>query len=319
MGGTESTPVVPEGARLKKIYLHFEEGDEANHLTLKLTIPSKWSGATVDRLKEFFLDTYNERKPDNKVDPNAYHLERSENRALRGDETIHDTIKNRDDIYVKLGPSTYKHKKDLADEERERLAPKDLVQCKNFGCREKFNPVENHASACKHHTKPPTFHDTKKGWQCCTEKLVYDWEQFELIEPCAVGFHSTTGIAPPPKEESTGFGAPVLVVPAPAVKSIDEYNQNNPNAVTAVSAAAPKSKPAAVRTDGKARCVNYGCQKEYVVAENNERACPHHVGAPIFRDAGKHWSCCPKIVKYDFDEFLKIPPCVVTAHTDQRA
>ncbi|ETV71624.1 hypothetical protein H257_13084 [Aphanomyces astaci] len=315
MGGAESTPVVPEGARLKKIYLHFEEGDEANHLTLKLTIPSKWSGATVDRLKEFFLETYNERRPENKVDPNAYHLERTENRVIRGDETIHDTIKNRDDIYVKIGPSTFKHKKDLADEERERAAPKDLVQCKNFGCRDKFNPADNHASACKHHTKPPTFHDTKKGWQCCTEKLVYDWEQFELIEPCAVGFHSTTGIAPP-KEERSGFGAPVLVVPAPApmVKSIDDYNQKNPSTVTAV----PKPKPVVVRTDGKAKCVNFGCQKEYVVADNDERACPHHVGAPVFRDAGKHWSCCPKIVKYDFDEFLKIPPCVVTAHTDQR-
>ncbi|KAF0709598.1 Aste57867_5823 [Aphanomyces stellatus] len=318
MGGTESTPVVPEGARLKKVYLHFEEGDEANHLTLKLTIPSKWSGATIDRLKEFFLETYNERKPENKVDPHAYHLERSEGRLLRGDETIHEMVKNRDDIYVKVGPSTFKHKKDIADEERERLQPKDLIQCKNFGCREKYYDSENHAAACKHHTLPPKFHDGKKGWTCCQEKLAYDWEEFEKIEPCAVGFHSATGIDAP-KPEPTGFGAPVLVVPPPvATKSIDDYNQTNPNAVTAVSSAKSTKPKPAPRTDGKARCVNYGCQKEYVVAENNETACPHHAGAPVFRDERKFWSCCPKSVKYDFDEFLKIAPCVVGAHTDVR-
>ncbi len=53
MGATESHPVVPDGARVKKIYLHFEEGeDDKQHLTLKLTIPSKWTGATIERLKQ---------------------------------------------------------------------------------------------------------------------------------------------------------------------------------------------------------------------------------------------------------------------------
>ncbi|CAK4646661.1 hypothetical protein LEN26_020061 [Aphanomyces euteiches] len=322
MGGSESMPVVPEGARLKKVYLHFEECEEANHLTLKLTIPSKWSGATIDRLKEFFLETYNERKPDNKVNPVEYHLERSEGRILRGDETIHEMIKNRDDIYVKPGPSTFKHRKDFADEERERQQPRDLIQCKNFGCREKFNDANNHATACKHHTQPPTFHDGKKGWQCCMEKLAYDWEEFEKIAPCAVGFHSAVGLAAP-KAEPTGFGAPIPIpaapaAPATALKSIDDYNEKNPDAVTAVSAIkAPKPKPVP-RADGKAKCVNYGCQKEYVVAENNDTSCPHHAGAPVFHDSGKYWSCCPKVIKYDFDEFLKIPPCVVTAHSDLR-
>ena len=61
------------------------------------------------------METYNERKPENKVNPVEYHLERSEGRILRGDETIHEMIKNRDDIYVKPGPSTFKHRKDFAD------------------------------------------------------------------------------------------------------------------------------------------------------------------------------------------------------------
>jgi hypothetical protein len=42
-----------EGAVAKKVYIHYEEGeDEAKHLTLKLTLPSKWAGHTIDYLKE---------------------------------------------------------------------------------------------------------------------------------------------------------------------------------------------------------------------------------------------------------------------------
>jgi hypothetical protein len=73
---------------------------------------------------------------------------------------------------------------------------------------------------------------------------------------------------------------------------------------------------AAARTDGKAKCVNFGCQKEYVVAENHATACTHHAGAPVFHDAGKFWSCCPKAVKYDFDAFLQVPGCTTSAHSD---
>ena len=105
---------------------------------------------------------------------------------------------------------------------------------------------------------------------------------------------------------------------AAPLKSIDDYNQKNPNAVTAVSAAKENQTTTArpKRTDGKAKCVNFGCQQEYAVAENDDTSCNHHVGAPVFHDANKYWSCCPKNVKYDFDSFLKVPGCVVSAHTD---
>lgn len=76
---------------------------------------------------------------------------------------------------------------------------------------------------------------------------------------------------------------------------------------------------APVRTDGKARCVNYGCQKEYVVAENPADACSHHTGPPVFHDAGKFWSCCPKNVKYDFESFLQVPGCAKSSHRDTKA
>lgn len=41
------------GAVPKKVYMHYEEGgDEAAHLTLKMTLPSKWASHTVDYLKD---------------------------------------------------------------------------------------------------------------------------------------------------------------------------------------------------------------------------------------------------------------------------
>ncbi len=66
----------------------------------------------------------------------------------------------------------------------------------------------------------------------------------------------------------------------------------------------------------EAKCINKGCQKLYVVAENTDTSCVHHVGNPIFHDAKKSWSCCPSIVKYDFDSFLEIKGCVVSRHND---
>lgn len=125
--------------------------------------------------------------------------------------------------------------------------------------------------------------------------------------------------------------------PKPVLKSIEEYNQKNPDAVTAVSCTMSSEKyviacdlsdfandfvfrktTPPIRTDGKARCVNHGCQKEYVVTENDEDACKYHTGAPVFHDAVKYWSCCPKNVKYDFDEFLTVPGCAVGPHKDTK-
>lgn len=125
----------------------------------------------------------------------------------------------------------------------------NLLQCRNFGCTQKFEEAENSDTACRHHQAPPTFHDLKKGWQCCSTKMVYDWDEFERIEPCAVGRHSavapTAQFAQSPTvaaaEGAAAAGAPAPVA-APILKSIDDYNKTNPNAVTAVSAAVDTQK-----------------------------------------------------------------------------
>ena len=47
-----TTPAKIEGAVPKKVYMHYEEGEEETTLLLKMTLPSKWAGHTVDYLKE---------------------------------------------------------------------------------------------------------------------------------------------------------------------------------------------------------------------------------------------------------------------------
>ncbi|KAJ0393164.1 hypothetical protein ATCC90586_004917 [Pythium insidiosum] len=320
-----AAPVKVEGAVPKKVYMHYEEGEEALHVTLKMTLPSKWAGHTVDYLKEFFVDHYNKKKPDNTVEAACFHLEKKAGVALFGDDLLHTAVEKYDDLFLKAGAS--KSRPPKPEVAKAPVAASNLQQCKNYGCRQKFDESDNHDSACRHHVKPPLFHDTKKGWQCCSSKMVYDWDDFEKIEPCAVGRHSTTDpgslFAQSPTvalAESAGASSTSSSVPAPVLKSIDDYNKSNPDAVTAVSAAVEtQAAPAPVRTDGKARCVNYGCQKEYVVADNHAQACSHHTGAPVFHDAGKYWSCCPKAVKYDFEAFLQVPGCATSAHRDTKA
>ncbi|CAN0464382.1 unnamed protein product, partial [Ectocarpus sp. 12 AP-2014] len=54
-------------------------------------------------------------------------------------------------------------------------------------------------------------------------------------------------------------------------------------------------------------CVNLGCQKDFVVAENQRDSCRYHRLNPVFHDGGKHWGCCPDQVKYEFEDFMAVP------------
>ena len=64
------------------------------------------------------------------------------------------------------------------------------VKCKRPGCGKNFSENNNNGDSCKFHSGKPIFHDIKKGWECCG-KIVYDWTEFEKIEGCCVGPHST--------------------------------------------------------------------------------------------------------------------------------
>ena len=86
-------------------------------------------------------------------------------------------------------------------------------------------------------------------------------------------------------------------------------NKANPNAVSATDEIEQTKKKLTQSTrkeDGTATCLNKGCQKNFLVAENNPNACTYHSKEPVFHDTVKYWSCCPANVSYDFDAFLNI-------------
>ena len=60
-------------------------------------------------------------------------------------------------------------------------------------------------------------------------------------------------------------------------------------------------------------CRNAGCGVRYTEAENADDACRYHPGPPVFHERKKGWACCDVHV-YDFDEFMRVPPCARGRH-----
>lgn len=61
------------------------------------------------------------------------------------------------------------------------------------------------------------------------------------------------------------------------------------------------------------QCYNKGCGQKFKEEENSDDVCRHHPGNPVFHDALKGWSCCPKKCT-DFTDFLNIPGCTTGRH-----
>eukprot|EP00752_Nemacystus_decipiens_P003243 g3001.t1 len=317
-----------------KVYVHYEEGSDAElHVTLKLTLPKKWNDESPVKLLKLFVDSYNKRKPDNQLEVDECHLETGSGseQALGKGDTIGATITDRADVYVRpgatkegLGAAASAAAAAAAAAADEAAAKRAAVparagalRCRNFGCNQYYDEVNNSENACRFHTAPPIFHDTRKGWGCC-EKRVYDWDEFEQLQGCQVGRHSTVD----PKDRlppSPPNGEQVAAKPAPVLKSIQNYNAENPTAATAAGSAAAAisaKKKCTRRADGTASCVNLGCQKDFVVAENTRDSCRYHRLNPVFHDGGKYWRCCPDQVKYEFEDFMAVPGCCVGFHDD---
>ncbi|CEF99603.1 Cysteine/histidine-rich domain [Ostreococcus tauri] len=87
---------------------------------------------------------------------------------------------------------------DASEKSVEETKPEPIINvdpdawqtCKRPGCGLKFRERDNAGDACVFHSGAPIFHETKKGWSCCTaDKLVYDFDDFLKIAPCARGRH----------------------------------------------------------------------------------------------------------------------------------
>lgn len=217
------------------------------------------------------------------------------------------------------------HKKSRTNPKKERME-QELV-CKRNGCRKKYLESKNTETSCKYHSGKPIFHDRKKGWTCC-KITVYDWDEFEKIEGCTIANHTNIKETPKKGEEfyksSTVATAKRAISNIPdgvKIRSIDDYNKEEEEKKKAEEEklAAEKSKQPVVEKkpfitkNGKWRCTNKGCVKEYDHETEGENECKYHPGNPIFHDFKKSWSCCGATA-YEFDAFLKLPTCAVGSH-----
>ncbi|CAM9101928.1 unnamed protein product [Heterosigma akashiwo] len=306
-----------------KVYVHYEEGsDESLHKTLKLTLPKKWADKETNKVLDLFLESYNAKNPGNLLEMGSVHLENSRGQKMSGQDLVKDLMNDREDIHVRPGaPPAHQEAPAAKEQKSEAQTNEGKLRCRNYGCNQWYLEAENGPEACGHHTAPPIFHDARKGWSCCA-KRVYDWDEFQQIAGCARGPHSTVD------PQVTFAASPTVAAadaaeaknPGPVLKSIDQFNEANPEAVTAAASAVQTLKVSGQkctrRGDGTAKCTNKGCQRDFVVAENTPRSCTYHAANPVFHDTGKYWSCCPGKVKYDFDDFMKIAGCCTGYHQD---
>ena len=178
-----------------RVYLHYDAAEPK--FVIKVKLPKKWVGGPTDNLKSTLVDSYNGKHPEHVLDGGAFHLELKDGVALCGDELVSKRIPDRADIFLVQGASlTVAEEAAAAKATAAAAKPKDdpddpLLTCRRFGCQKKYRESENHETLCRHHVKPPVFHETAKYWSCCLDKKAYDWETFMAIPGCSVGRCST--------------------------------------------------------------------------------------------------------------------------------
>eukprot|EP01039_Chlorochromonas_danica_P009173 gene9173-10126_t len=294
----------------KKIYIHLEDVEGYPCQTSKIQVPKSWSEKEVTDVIKLFADAYNKKNPDNQLDIHQVHFINSDGQKIFSNDKVSEVLEDLGDYHIKLG----RHIR----EQRQEVIDKDALRCRNYGCNQFYKEDDNEEGACCHHAGPPVFHDTAKYWSCCPDRKAYDFESFQQITGCTRSRHCHV------VKEVVISASPNAVTPStdngttpPVLKSISAFNQANPSAVSAASAAAKMTERKSTRqADGTARCQRKGCSKTFVVTENNDQACRYHAGQPIFHDAVKFWSCCSDKKCYDFDEFLAVPGCAVGFHDD---
>jgi hypothetical protein len=174
-----------------KILLRYEpEDDEEDELetSFALTLPKAWLAGPIEKLHKFAVDQFNKKHPSAEISKEDSHLE------LKGVLIANDTIvsesglKEGSDVYLKRGLNVVAKRAVVVENEAATTTtssnrPPGSVPCKRFGCNKYFLPGAN-AEKCLHHKKPPVFHETRKYWACCPDKIGWDWESFQAIPGC---------------------------------------------------------------------------------------------------------------------------------------
>ncbi|KAH8098595.1 hypothetical protein JL720_1552 [Aureococcus anophagefferens] len=192
-----------------KVFIHYEEpAAESLRQTLKITLPKKWEKGPCSNLMDTFVKNYNAKHPENQLNGSQLRIE-TEMRE-----------------FGRRAPRAGGGGAKSGGFEAGAGGPDAMRACKNFGCNKKYCERTNFDGECRHHTKPPVFHETAKYWSCCPHKKAYDWESFMEIKGCAHGKHSD--IKPGAGNVALG-GSHVRGAAGgaagPKLKKIEDYNR----------------------------------------------------------------------------------------------
>ncbi|KAK3273060.1 hypothetical protein CYMTET_18682 [Cymbomonas tetramitiformis] len=232
-------------------------------------------------------------------------------------------------------------------------ASRKLHWCQRVGCNVQFSPEDNGDAACLYHPGSPVFHDGIKKWSCC-KKQSHDFSAFMSLPGCVRGCHTNVpqNMDPSPAPQQLPDDG-VLQAPQQGCSRCQNgfFCSDHSYCFTAHPSSQPAAGPpgdlatrppkeAAIRTkkaaipqvakltiteipseatelqvilDTVQTCGRQGCGEKFSERENHGSACRYHPGPPVFHERQKGWSCC-NVMVYDFDEFLRIPPCSVARH-----
>ena len=195
------------------------------------------------------------------------------------------------------------------------------LKCKNKGCLKKYKLSENNEKACLYHPGLPIFHDFKKGWTCC-KKIVYSWDEFAKLVGCQEGVHNDKKKENKKNNQGEFYqsdtvnraqrGIDNFGQKEPVFKSIKDFNKEQ-QIKKEEKKKEEKVKTVFITKNGKMKCSNKGCLKEFTEENNINDCCKYHLGVPVFHDLVKYWSCCKKET-WDWDSFMKLPTCSVGKH-----
>lgn len=307
-------PLTPTEAMKVFVIYDVESAPKELHHRLAITLPSKWLDQSVDKVKEAFINAYNKKFPDNPLDDEELILSvkdkspyaMREFKVLGTSDTPSKVFEDRGEVRVMPPPP---------QAPPPGMTASGKLKCKNYGCQCEFDEANNPESACRHHTAPPIFHDTRKWWSCCEATKVLDFDDLLKIPGCQTGKHSNLPPAQEVKRAADVAAATqkMMAVHTSAAKPSGDGKAPVPQQSFAPSVAPAPRKPKLNLPEGVARCKHYGCQQDYKIAENGPHACIYHKQAPIFHEGSKKWACCG-VSRWDFDEFIAVPGCARGEH-----
>jgi len=73
------------------------------HTALKLTLPKKWVGLPTDKVRDFFVDSFNKKHPEHALVVEETHLEHKDGSDIPHDGISEKYLEDKEEIFLRAG------------------------------------------------------------------------------------------------------------------------------------------------------------------------------------------------------------------------